>query len=174
MDFLEECEGKFTWLRLYIASTCAHIGIVIIGIFRASMEPFWDLKIIIIEYHTHVSSEYFASSMLSPLISMAGLTSSVLLAYVIPWINKASLVLYNNIASMHAVCVPQLIWSLEAALRCRARLCDRSIETCHYRGQESVSDSWGAGIDVDFNCTHTMLTTFTTWIIATMQLPEIW
>ena len=64
MDFLEECEGKIylTTVAYNIASTCAHICMVIMGIFRASMEPFWDLKIIIIEYHMHVSSEYLQAA----------------------------------------------------------------------------------------------------------------
>ena len=63
--------------------------------FRASLEPFWDLKIgKYVEYLTPVSSEYLISCELLSLTSTAGRTSRVFLAYVIPWINKASLVLY--------------------------------------------------------------------------------
>ena len=63
--------------------------------FRASMEPFWNLKLSkYVEGLTPVSSEYIKSWVpLSP-TSTAGWTSRVLLADVIPWINKASLVLY--------------------------------------------------------------------------------
>ena len=51
------------------------------------MEPFWDLKIS--KYLMRVSSEYFISSMLPSLTSIDGQTLRVLLAYVMPWINKA-------------------------------------------------------------------------------------
>ena len=57
--------------------------------FRASMEPFWDLEISkYVEYLTLVSSEYFTSCVLPSLTSTAGQTSRILLAYVIPCINK--------------------------------------------------------------------------------------
>jgi hypothetical protein len=75
--------------------------------FRALMEPFWDLKIS--KYsNTRVSSEYFTSSVLPSLTSTAGRTSRVLLAYVILWINKASLVLYIHVARIihHACSAP--------------------------------------------------------------------
>ena len=96
--------------------------------FRASIEPFWSLKIgIYVEYLTHVSSEYIISWALLSLRSTAGRTSRVLLADVIPWINKASLALYiacklcamprptwcsGAVCCMHII----LIW------RCRIRL----------------------------------------------------
>ena len=63
--------------------------------FRASLEPFWDLKISkYVEYLTRVSSEYITSWALLSLRSTVGWTSRVFLAYVMPWINKASLALY--------------------------------------------------------------------------------
>ena len=49
-----------------------------------------------------VSSEYLKNCVLLSLTSMAGQISRVLLAYVIPCINKASLVLY--IAGIHNIC----------------------------------------------------------------------
>ena len=62
---------------------------------RASLEPFWDLKISkYVEYLTRVSSEYITSWALFSLRSTVGWTSRVFLAYVMPWINKASLALY--------------------------------------------------------------------------------
>ena len=115
--------------------------------FRASLEPFWDLKIgKYVEYLMPVSSEYLISCELLSLTSTAGRTSRVFLAYVIPWINKASLALYIARAMSWS------IWSLEAVLRCRVRPYGWSIETCHYRGRESVSDSISA-IET-LLCTH--------------------
>ena len=59
---------------------------------RASMEPFWDLKVSkYVEYLTCVSSEYLISCVLLSLTRMAGQTSRVPLAYVITRINKSSL-----------------------------------------------------------------------------------
>jgi hypothetical protein len=77
----------------------------------------------------------------------------VLLAYVFPWINKASLVLY-------IAC----IWSLEAVLLCQVHLCGWSIEIFPYRGSESVLDS------ISVHGVPTILTTLTTGTIATVQL----
>ncbi len=55
--------------------------------FRASVEPFWDLKIDkYVEYLTPVSSEYLISCELLFLTSIAGRISRVFLAYVISWI----------------------------------------------------------------------------------------
>ena len=66
-------------------------GVVIMRKFRALMEPFQDLKISeYVEYLTRISSEYFTSCV-SPYLTSA---FSWLMAYVIPWINKGSLVLY--------------------------------------------------------------------------------
>ena len=59
---------------------------------RASLELFWDFKISeYVEYLTRVSSEYIISWVLLSLRNTAGWTSCVFLAYVMPWINKASL-----------------------------------------------------------------------------------
>ena len=60
------------------------------------------------------------------------------------WMNNiASLALYSvqNALIMHAFHNWQWSKSLEAVLRCQSCLCDWSIETCHCRGWESVSDS---------------------------------
>ena len=55
--------------------------------FRASLEPFWDLKISkYVEYLTRVSSKYLTSSVLPSLTSSDSRTSHILLADVIPWI----------------------------------------------------------------------------------------
>ena len=48
--------------------------------------------------------------------------------------------------------MPWPIWSLEAVLRCQVRICDWSIEVCHYRGWESVSDS--TSVHWYGQCTH--------------------
>ena len=83
--------------------------------FRASMEPFWDLKISkYVEYLTPVSSEYIKSWVLLSPTSITGQTSRILLADVIPWINKASLVLYIA-RTLRAM--PRPIWCSEA-IRC--------------------------------------------------------
>ena len=62
---------------------------------RASLEPFWGLKIgKYVEYLTCVSSEYIINRALLSLKSTAGSLYVFFLAYVMPWINKASLALY--------------------------------------------------------------------------------
>jgi hypothetical protein len=92
-----------------------------------------------VEYLTRISSEYFTSTVLPSLTSTAGRTSRVFLAYVIPWINKASLVLY---IARSVPCHDRLIWSSKAAIEFVF-----VIEAGHYRvirGRESVSDSISA------------------------------
>ena len=69
---------------------------------RASLEPFWGLKIG--KYIMRVSSEYIINRALLSLRSTAVSLHVFFLAYVMPWINKASLALY--------------------ILCCRVRLCD--------------------------------------------------
>ena len=60
--------------------------------FRASMEPFWDLRISkSVEYLTCVPREYFTSSVLPSLTINDSQTSYFVLGYVIRWINTASL-----------------------------------------------------------------------------------
>jgi hypothetical protein len=82
--------------------------------FRASMEPFWDLKIgKYVEYIMRVSSEYFTNSVLPSLISTAGRTTCVFLAYVIPWMNKVSLALYiAHIIAQRATTDQSELWKL--------------------------------------------------------------
>ena len=148
--------------------------------FWTSMEPFWDLKIgKYVEYFTRVSSEYITSWALLSLTNTAGQTSNILLADVIPWINKASLMLY--IACMvHAM--PRPTWHLEAVwhywihllwlkhrnlslLRLRV---DLRLHLCD-RGTASM---WLV------DCAHTILTTFTIFtmsaIIGLLQLLGMW
>ena len=126
---------------------------------RASLEPFWDLKISkYVEYLMCVSSKYIKSWVPLSLRSTAGWTSCVFLAYVMPWINTASLVLYmayiivKGLTCETCSAMPRPTWGLEGVLCCQVRLCGWSIETCHYPGWESVLDSIsmisGAGIDV--------------------------
>jgi hypothetical protein len=95
--------------------------------FRASLKPFWDLKIgKYVEHLMPVSSEYLISCELLFLMSTAGRTSHLYLAYVIPW---RSCAIYSTHSS-----VPR---STDLKFRsCRVR---SYIGTCHYRGRESVS-----------------------------------
>ena len=120
---------------------------------RASLEPFWDLKISkYVEYLTCVSSEYITSWALLSLRSTVGWSSRVFLAYVMPWINKASLALY--IARIivtrgwpaRATAAAWPTWSSEGILGCRVCLCDWSIETCRYQGWESTPSPWFLGL----------------------------
>ena len=70
-----------------------------------------------------VSSKYLKSYVLLSLTSMAGQTSRVFLAYVIPCINKASLVLY--IAGIHNICARTYAHATyRSVLCCRVCLCD--------------------------------------------------
>ena len=69
----------------------------------------------------------------------------ILLANAIPWVNKASLMLYyNNIARMLCA-MPWPTWRSEAVYDAVEFISyDWSIKTYYYRGQESVSDSISA------------------------------
>ena len=107
--------------------------VVITRKLRASMEPFWDLKLCV-EYLTHVSSEYITSWVLLSLTSTAGRTSRILVADVIPWINKASLALYAR--TLSAMPRPTR-WMALSSL-------SPVIGNYQYRGRESVSDSISA------------------------------
>ena len=114
---------------------------------RASMEPFWDLKIgNYVEYLTLVSSEYIKSWVRLSLVCTAGQISRILLADVIPWINKASLALY--ITHM----MPWPIWSSKAVQRCQVHLLllkHRNLSLLRSRvGLRLHLCDWGAGIDV--------------------------
>ena len=127
--------------------------------FRASMEPFWDLKIgKYVEYLTPVSSEYIKSwELLSP-TSTAGRTSRVLLADIIPWLNKASLVLY--IVARMLCTMPWPTWCSEAVLRCRVHLLwlkhrNLSLSRSRVGLRFHLCCNWGTGIDVACRpCTH--------------------
>jgi hypothetical protein len=113
--------------------------------FRASMEPFWDLKIgEYVEYLMHVASEYIISWVLLSLTS----------AYII----------YGAVGRTSRA-LSRSIWTSKAVLRCRVRLLWlKHIKTCNCRGRESVSVTichWGACIDVAYtgytNCIDDLL-----------------
>ena len=110
------------------------------------MEPFWDLKIgiIYVEYLMHVSSEYITSWVLLSLISTASQTSRILLADVIPWINKASLVLYNIARTLrNQPDVQKLYGAVEFVS------CDWNLSLLRLRvGLRLHLRDWGTGIDV--------------------------
>jgi hypothetical protein len=118
--------------------------------FRASTEPFWDLKIG--KYNlTPVSSEYLISCELLSPTSTADRTSHVFLAYVIPWINKASLALSASVPRP-----TDLKFGSCTALSSSSTShpCGLNIKSCHYRGLESVSDSISAIQAPTYMCTH--------------------
>ena len=125
--------------------------------FRASVEPFWDLKIgIYVEYLTHVSSEYIISWVLLSLTSTTGRTSRVLLADVIPWINKASLVLYI-VCTLCATLRPT--WCSEAVWRCRVCLLWLKIISVEVQSRLQTPSSMWLGLYM-WRRVRTMLTTF--------------
>ena len=68
--------------------------------------------------------------------------------------------------------MPWPVWSLEAVLHCQVCICDWSIEVCHYRGWELVSDS--ISVHQYGQCTHNIDNVFTTCTTATTQLLGIW
>ena len=149
---------------------------------RASLEPFWDLKASkYVEYLTRVSSEYITSWALLSLRSAVGWTSRIFLAYVMPWINKASLALYIARIIVTRGCGPRATaaawptWNLEEILCCGVRLCDWSIETCRYQDWESILDaiSMISGASID-RCVRIILTTFYHMHHYTVQLLGRW
>ena len=118
--------------------------------FRASMEPFWDLKISkYVVYLMPVSCEYIKSWVLLSRTSTAGRCSRVLLADVILWINKASLVLYI-VHTLRAM--PRQTWRSEAVRHCRVHLLwlkHRNLSLSRLKvGLRLHLCYWGAGIDV--------------------------
>ena len=89
-----------TLAQYWQVSNCDVTYEVIMQKFRASVEPFWDLKIgkyVETEYETPVSSEYIISCVLLSLTSSDGRSSRVLLADVIRWI-------YNIYSTHHEQC----------------------------------------------------------------------
>ena len=128
--------------------------VVITRKLRASMEPFWDLKLCV-EYLTHVSSEYITSWVLLSLTSTAGRTSRILVADVIPWINKASLALYAR--TLSAMPRPTR-WMAPQCRVCRLWLEIISIEVESQSQTPSprLRHQHQCGLD----CVRTILTTF--------------
>ena len=126
--------------------------------FRASMEPFWDLKIgISVEYLMHVSSEYITSWVLLSLTSTVDQTSSILLADIIPWINKASLALYTA----RTLCaMPWPIQCSEAVWCCRVHLLWLKISSIEVTSRSQTASlqlsSWGADIDAVIDAMYTL------------------
>ena len=80
---------------------------------------FWHKISFIVEYLMHVSSEYIISWVILSLISTTSRTSRILLADVIPWMNKASLALY---IARTLCAMPWPIRRSEAVWHCRVRL----------------------------------------------------
>ena len=108
-----------------------------------------------IEYLTHVSREYIISWALLSLWSTAGWTSRVLLADVIPWINKASLVLYM---ACTLCAMLRLTWCSEAV---EFVSCDWKLSVSRSRvGCSRLSDSISAIEAPVSMCIRTILTTF--------------
>jgi hypothetical protein len=132
--------------------------------FRASMEPFWDLKIgKYVEYLMPVSSEYLISCELLSLTSTAGRTSRVFLADVIPWINKAGFELY--IARHRAACHNRPIGSCTALSSSSLWLKHRNLSLLRSRvGLRLHLCDWGATVYAPY------WWPFTTCTITTMKL----
>ena len=140
-----------------------------------------DLKIseYYVEYltHVHVSSEYNTSWALLSLRSTTGWTSCIFLVYVMPWINKAKLVLYiariivkglacawdcsatNLKYIVH--CVVEFVFVIEALKLLLSRL--RVSLRLH------LHDFW-----CRYRCVHILLMTFYHMHHYTMQLLGIW
>jgi hypothetical protein len=76
---------------------------------RASLEPFWDLKIgKHVEYLTPVSSEYLISCEVLSLTSSAGRTSRI---FLIPWRLCAIYSMYSSVPQLKfGSCIALLIW----------------------------------------------------------------
>ena len=102
--------------------------------FRASMEPFQDLKFSEnVEYIVRVSSEYLTSSVLPSLTSSDGRTSRVLQADVILWI-------YIDSPALYITCTMSSVPPDQSS--CTALLSSSSsFETFHYQGQEPLSEA---------------------------------
>ena len=155
----------FLWLwgnySVMYDETYAVIYEVIARKFRVFMEPFWDLKIgIYVEYLTHVSSEYITSWVLLSLISTADRTSRVLLADVIPWINKASLVLY---IARTLCAMPRPTWCSEAVWRCRVRLLWLKIVSVEVESRSQTPSLW---LRRQYQCVYALYwRPFTIWTI---------
>jgi hypothetical protein len=81
---------------------------------RASMEPFWHLKIG--KYVQHLTPISLISCELPSLTSTAGRTLRIFLAYVIPWIKKASLALYIAYIAQCATADRSELWKLYCAV----------------------------------------------------------
>jgi hypothetical protein len=135
---------------------------------RASLEPFWDLKIgKYVEYLTPVSSEYLISCELLSLISTAGRTSRAFLAYVIPWRPYA---IYSTHSSMPRLtdlkfrsCTALSIWLKHQNLSLSRSRVGLRLHLC----------GWGAGMR---HCTVYALywRPFTICTITAMQLLGTW
>ena len=144
--------------------------------FRASMEPFWDFKISkYIEYLMHVSSKYFTSSVLRSLTSTDGWSSCVLLAYIMPWINKASTHHCEGLAHETTACHATTnlkFGSCTALLTSSPRLKHRNLSLSRLRLGLRLhlhDDFWRRRQRV-----RTILTTFYHMHHYTMQLLGIW
>ncbi len=122
--------------------------------FRASisMEPFWDLKISkYVDYLTPVSSKYLGCE----LLSLTRIALCVFLAYVIPWINKASLVLCIARIAQRAMTDPSEIWKLYFAVEFVSVVEPSKLVTI-----EVESRSQALSLRLRHHCVRTMLMAF--------------
>jgi hypothetical protein len=123
--------------------------------FRASisMEPFWDLKISkYVKYLTPVSSEYLIGR---ELLSLTSITLRVFLACVIPWINKASLVLYIAHIAQRAMTNWSEVWKLYFVIEFVPVVEASKLVTIEV-------ESWSQAVSLRLrrHCVHTILMTF--------------
>ena len=114
--------------------------------FRASMEPFWNLKIgKYVEYQMHIiSSEYTISCMLLSLISMAGRTFGLHNPLCKPGVRDLCDILHwrqPGACYISIACHPRPDFGSCTALSSSSKRCDWIIEICPFRGRELVSDS---------------------------------
>ena len=93
---------------------------------------------------------YLISCELLSLTSTADRTSHVFLAYIMLWINKASLALYK-------ACIAQCV-TIDRSEVYRSYTALSSFETCHHRSQELVSDTISViqAPPCRYICTHYM------------------
>ena len=110
---------------------------------RASLEPFWDLKISkYVEYLMRVSSEYITSWVLLFSVKHCWLNFTCFLGLRNAVDSLALYIIAHIIVTRAGPRETAAAWpSLKGILCRRVRLCDWSIETCPYQGWESILDA---------------------------------
>jgi hypothetical protein len=110
------------------------------------------------QYLMPVSSEYLISCELLSLTSTADRTSHIFLAYVIPWINKASLELY--VARHRVACHDQPIWSCTALSSSVPVVEASKLVTIEVESQSQTPSlqlrRWHAALCTHYNIVHTI------------------